>query len=308
MKKIYIEKAKLTLPNIVVGCMRYAEKRAEEVRELICTAMENGLNFFDHADIYGGDHESERIFAKAVQMSPYTRDKFILQTKCGIVPGNFHYDFSKEHIIESVDGSLKALNTDYVDILLLHRPDILVEPSEVAEAFEQLHKQGKVRAFGVSNHTPMQTELLKSAVKYPILFNQLQLSAVHTLMFDHGVSMNLNGDQSADRTGSVVEYCRLNGITVQAWSPFQKGLLGGTFMGDPSYEKLNAALTGLAKDYGVTPSAIAVAFITRHPANMQVVLGTTNVNRLIESSKGSDIPLTREEWYEIYKSAGKTVP
>jgi predicted oxidoreductase len=268
--------------------------------------MEEGINFFDHADIYGKG-KSEEIFSEAIQLNSSIREKMILQSKCGIRNG--YFDFSKEHIIESVDGILKRLNTEYLDILLLHRPDPLMEPAEVAEAFEELHTRGKVRYFGVSNHNPAQIELLQKYTSHKLVVNQLQLSIAHTPIIDSGVTLNMKVDQAINRDMSVLEYCRLNDITIQAWSPYQHGFFGGSFLGDlEHYPELNEVVDRIAGKYGVTNTAIATAWITRHPANIQVVLGTTKVERLKDACQGSDIRLTREEWYQIYKAAGNMIP
>ncbi|RIX53961.1 aldo/keto reductase family oxidoreductase [Paenibacillus nanensis] len=306
MKYIEIKGTDLNVSNVVMGCMRLTQLSLPEAEKLIRTAMEENINFFDHADIYGGG-KCEEIFADAIGMNPSIREKMVLQSKCGIRSG--YFDFSKEHIIASTEGILKRLKTDYLDILLLHRPDALVEPEEVAEAFDALHASGKVRYFGVSNHTPMQTELLKKHVSQRLVVNQLQLSVTHTPMIDSGIALNMNHNQSINRDSGILDYCRLNDITVQAWSPFQKGFFNGPFLGDTeNYAELNKLIDGLADKYGVTNTAIAVAWITRHPANIQVVLGTMNEGRLKDSCQGSDIPLTREEWYAIYKAGGKIVP
>ena len=242
-------------------------------------------------------------------MNESIREKMILQSKCGInTKGNF-YDFSKEHILYSVDEILKRLQTDYLDILLLHRPDPLMEPEEVAEAFDELHNSGKVKYFGVSNHNPAQIELLQKFIPHKLVVNQLQLSIAHTPLIDSGVSLNMNTDQAINRDSSILEYSRLNDITIQAWSPYQNGFFKGPFLGDvENFPELNEVIDTIAEKYEVTNTAIATAWITRHPANIQVVLGTTNAQRLKDACKGSDIPLTREEWYQIYKAAGNMVP
>lgn len=289
-----------------MGNMRLPQLSITEAENLIRSAMEEGINFFDHADIYGKG-KSEEIFSEAIQMNSSIREKMILQSKCGIRNG--YFDFSKEHIIESVDGILKRLNTEYLDILLLHRPDPLMEPVEVAEAFEELHTSGKVRCFGVSNHNPAQVELLQKYTSHKLVVNQLQLSIAHTPIIDSGVTLNMKVDQAINRDMSVLEYCRLNDITIQAWSPYQHGFFGGSFLGDlEHYPELNEVVDSIAAKYGVTNTAIATAWITRHPANIQVVLGTTKVERLKDACQGSDIRLTREEWYQIYKAAGNMIP
>ena len=295
----------LECSSVVMGCMRIDKMPVKEVEQLIFTAALCNVNFFDHADIYGGGL-SEEVFGKALRLHPESREKIILQTKCGIRGG--YYDFSKEHIIESVEGSLKRLQTDYVDILLLHRPDTLMEPEEVAEAFDKLYSEGKVRHFGVSNQNPMQIELLEKYVKQPLLVNQLQLSVKVTGMIDSGFNVNMQNPPSIMHDGSVLEYCRLNDITIQAWSPFQYGFFEGVFLNHDKFPELNDCISRIASEYGVTDSAVAVAWILRHPANMQVVTGTTNANRFTDICKGADITLTREQWYEIYRAAGNALP
>jgi predicted oxidoreductase len=291
--------------------MRIIDKDDAEVRELYDTARGAGIDFFDHADIYGGRmHGCEERFAQALQLSPAERGEITVQTKCGIVPADGAFDFSYEHITRQVDGSLRALNTDYIDVLLLHRPDALVEPDEVARAFDELEASGKVRAFGVSNHTPRQIDLLRTAVTQPLVANQVQLSITHAPIIAQPVAANMIGaDQSIVRDGGgMVEYCRINGITLQAWSPFQAGFFTGVFLGNPEYPELNAVIDRLAASYGVTPIGIATAWITRHPAQMQVVLGTTTPQRVADAAEGADVTLTRAEWYELFRAAGHLVP
>lgn len=305
MKYIDIGGEKINASEIALGCMRIASKPLKEVKELIDTALEEGINFFDHADIYGGG-KSEEVFAEAIGMNPNIREKIIVQTKCGIRRG--YYDFSKEHILESVDGSLKRLKTDYVDILLLHRPDTLMEPEEVAEAFSILHTSGKVRNFGVSNFHPMQIELLSKYLNQRIIVNQLQLSIAHTGMIDFGFNVNMKVDQAINRDGSVLEYCRLKNITIQAWSPFQYGFFEGTFMGNIKFRELNDKIEEIANKKGVPSIAIPIAWILRHPAKIQPIVGTTNPSRLKDICKASEVNLSREEWYELYRSAGNRLP
>lgn len=295
--------------NIILGLMRIQKLSDEEVRALYTAAREVGIDFFDHADIYGSPrHGCEQRFGDALQLSSAEREEIVLQSKVGIRKGWF--DFSKEHILSTVDEALAALRTDYLDILLLHRPDALVEPAEVARAFDQLQDSGKVRAFGVSNHTPGQIELLKTAVTQPLLVNQVQLSIPHAPIIAQGVAANMAGlDQSISRDVGLLDYSRLNGITLQAWSPFQAGFFAGVFVGDrENFAELNDLLDEYAAKYAVTPSGIAVAWITRHPADIQVVLGTTKPERVRESAAGSDLRLEREEWYALFRAAGYTVP
>jgi predicted oxidoreductase len=303
--------ADLVAPNVVLGIMRIAEKTDDEVRELLRAARDAGIDFVDTADVYGSElHGSDRRFAQAMKLTPSQRAELTIQTKCGIVREGPYFDFSYEHIIESVEGSLTALETDYIDILLLHRPDALVEPEEVARAFDELEAAGKVRAFGVSNHTPRQIDLLRKSVRQPIIANQLQLSITHAPIVAQGVAANMVGSEQSLTLdgGGILDYCRLHDITVQTWSPFQAGFFTGVFLDSPDYPELNTALDRLAIEYDVPPIAIATAWITRHPANMQVVLGTTNPERVAAAAQGSDLPLTRAEWYELFRAAGHIVP
>jgi predicted oxidoreductase len=290
--------------------MRIDQKSDEEIRTLVSTARDAGIDFFDHADIYGRDHLCERRFGEALDLSPSERAGITLQTKAGIVTDGPYFDYSSEHLIEAVEGSLRALRTDYIDILLLHRPDALVEPDEVARAFDELATSGKVRHFGVSNHTPGQIELLKKSVTQPLVANQLQLSITHAPIIAQGVAANMQGeDQSLTLDGGgILDYCRLHDVTIQAWSPFQAGFFDGVFLGNEKFPELNAVIDRLAGEYGVTGEAIATAWITRHPANMQVVLGTTTPQRVTDAAAGSDVPLTRAQWYELFRAAGHIVP
>ncbi|WP_341933852.1 aldo/keto reductase [Microbacterium sp. LWO14-1.2] len=300
-----------TAPAVVAGMMRINDKSDAQIRELYDAARGSGIDFFDHADIYGGSmHFCEERFASALGLSSSERDEIVLQTKCGIVPKQGMFDFSYEHIVQQVDGSLAALGTDRIDVLLLHRPDALVEPDEVARAFDELESSGKVRAFGVSNHTPRQIDLLRTAVSQPLVANQLQLSITHAPIIAQPIAANMAGEeQSVVRDGGgIVEYCRINGITIQAWSPFQGGFFTGVFLGDPEYAELNAVIDRLAAAYGVEPIAIATAWITRHPAKMQVVLGTTTPQRVRDAAAGADVELTRAEWYELFRAAGHVLP
>jgi len=299
------------VPNVVAGLMRISDKTDEQIRELVDTARGAGIDFFDHADIYGDEpHQCERRFAEAMQLSSSERAELAIQTKCGIVREGPHFDFSYEHIVESVEGSLRALETDYIDVLLLHRPDALVEPDEVARAFDELESAGKVRAFGVSNHTPRQIDLLRTSVRQPIVANQVQLSITHAPIIAQGIAANMVGLEQSQVLdgGGLVEYSRINDITLQAWSPFQSGFFTGVFLGSSDYPELNAVIDRLAAQYEVDAMAIATAWITRHPAGMQVVLGTTTPERVVAAAAGSDIPLTRAEWYELTRAAGHRVP
>lgn len=291
--------------QIALGCMRIAAKSVDEVEALVKTALDAGINFFDHADIYGGG-KSEEVFGEVLKRNPEWRKKMILQTKCGIRQG--FYDFSKEHILTSVENSLQRLQTPYVDVLLLHRPDTLMEPQEVAKAFDELYETGKVKYFGVSNMNVMQMELLQKYCKYPLKVNQLQFNPVNATMIDAGINVNMNNEGAVDRDGGMLEYARLHGITIQPWSILQASWEKGTFLNHPDYEKLNEVLQRIATKYSVSKAAVNTAWILRHPANMQAIAGTSDPAHLLELCKGADIELTRQEWYEIYQSVGKQLP
>jgi predicted oxidoreductase len=297
-----------TVSQVVLGLMRIKELSDAEIRTLVGTARDAGVTMFDHADIYGGPHGCEQRYGDAKAVPSSERDQIVLQSKVGIRAGFF--DSSREHILSSVEQSLTALRTDYLDVLLIHRPDTLVEPDEVAAAFDDLHSSGKVSAFGVSNHTPGQIELLAKSVRQPLVANQLQFSLANAQLVAQGLAANITGlEQSADRDLGILDYSRLNTMTIQTWGPVQKPPPGGVFLGDrENYPELNDALDELAKAHNTTPDAIAIAWIARHPAAMQIVIGTTNPGRVQESASGAAIHLTREEWYHLYTAAGHTLP
>lgn len=306
MRTVNLGTSGLKVPCIAVGCMRINKLEPAEAENFVHAAIDQGAHFFDHADIYGnGDCES--VFAKAIHMNSTVREKVLLQSKCGIRRG-VAFDFSKDHILKSVDGSLKRLNTEYLDVLLLHRPDALVEPEEVAEAFDILQSNGKVRHFGVSNQNPMQIKLLKRYVRQPIVANQLQLSITNATMISQGQHVNMQDDFAVNRDGSVLDYCRLHDITIQPWSPFQYGMFEGVFLGNEKFPVLNSKIDEIAAKYSVSNTTITMAWLLRHPAGMLPVTGTMNVQRLKDCVKAAGIRLTREEWYEIYLAAGNTLP
>ncbi len=296
------------LSEIVLGMMRIEDKSVKEVEELVETALSVGINAFDLADIYGRGR-CEELLGLVLKNRPDLREKMWIQSKCGIRIEEFTYfDFSKDYIIKSVDGILQRLKIDHLDSLLLHRPDALMESDQVAEAFDLLYKQGKVRNFGVSNQNPMMMELLKKDVKQPLAVNQLQLSAAFTPGFESGFHVNMEDSQAAMRDGSIFEYCKLHDVVIQAWSVLQFGYFKGNFVGNEKFQALNQVLERLAIKYGVTSSTIAVSWILRYPAKMQAVVGTTNPKHLIEASQATNFNLTRKEWYEIYLAAGNNLP
>ena len=290
---------------IGIGCMRIAGMSGGEVDTLVRTALDEGINFFDHADIYGGG-KSEEIFGSFLAANPGLRDRMFIQSKCAIHDGM--YDFSGDYIRKSVDGILSRLKVEYIDSLLLHRPDPLMEPGEVGQVLDELERSGKVRHFGVSNMNRYQIELLQSGVRQKLWTDQLQMSLAHTALIDEGINVNTGFDGGLMRSAGTLEYCRLQNMSVQTWSPLQKGFFGGVFLGDETYAALNKELDHLADRYGVTADAIAYAWLLRYPAQMQVILGTTNPERVKSGAKAAGIRLTRSEWYGLYKAAGNTLP
>ncbi len=306
MRTMTLGSSNLQVPVVAVGCMRINSLDEAEAERFVKGAVELGANFFDHADVYG-EGRCEEIFADAIGMTPAVREQVLLQSKVGIRP-DVAFDFSKKHILASVDGILRRLRTEYLDILLLHRPDALVEPEEVGEAFDQLETSGKVRHFGVSNQNPMQIELLRRWVGQPLVANQLQLSITNANMITAGVNVNMSSERSVDRDGSVLDYCRLHDITVQPWSPFQYGFFEGVFLGNDKFPELNKAIDEVAARYDVSSTTMAIAWLLRHPARMQPVTGTTNLERLAQCVAAGDVTITREEWYAIYLAAGNILP
>ena len=305
MKYIDLGGSGLNASAIALGCMRIPEMSVNEVSVLINKCLELGVNFFDHADIYG-EGVCEELFGKVFKEDKTLRDKLLLQSKCGIRKG--YFDFSKDHILKSTEGILQRLGIECLDVLLLHRPDTLMEPDEIAEAFKILHSSGKVRYFGVSNMKPQQIKLVQEAVEYKLIVNQLQFSATNTGMIDSGLFVNMEANQSIDRDGSILEYCRRKNITIQTWSSLMYGYFAGTFLDNEKFTKLNEVLDRIAKDKGITKASLAIAWILRHPAKMQAVPGTTKYTRIADMVKGVDIELSKPEWYEIYAAAGNQLP
>lgn len=308
MQYIEFGKNKAKVSKVVLGTMRIPQMSVSEVDLLIETCLDEGINMVDTADIYGGGH-CEELLGEVFAAQPSLRDEIYLQTKCSIRFGKPHnwFDFSKEYIISAVEASLKRLKTDHVECLLLHRPDVLMEPEEVAEAFDELRSAGKVLEFGVSNQNPVQMRMINRALPKgdKLVANQVQLSAAFAPTFEAMLNVNMQNDPAVMRDGGIFEYCREHDMAIQAWSVFQHGYFAGTFLGAPEYEELNAVLDKLADKYAVTPGAVALAWILRYPAKMQAVIGTTKANRIHDSARACDFTLTRQEWYEIYQSAGR---
>ena len=308
MKYYNIVNGPMNVSAIIQGCMRMPSLSKEDAAAVIRTAFDCGINFFDHATCYGYG-EAETRFAEAFPLTGLRRQDIYIQSKCGICPERREFDWTKEYILSAMDGILQRLNTDYLDMLLLHRPDLLFDPAEVADAFQMLKITGKVRWFGVSNLMPMQIELLKKYAKVPLIFNQVQLSLEQSQLIDQAFYMNnKTTDMSISRDGSLLDYCRLNDITVQAWSPLQVGMFGGTFIDNPDFADLNTALGKIAEREGVTKAAVALAWILRHPAKMQTVIGTMNPQHIQEACEAARVTLSHHDWYALYLASGKFLP
>ena len=294
--------------RIILGCMRMPALSVEKAACMIRSAADLGINFFDHATCYG-DGEAEKRFGAAFPLTGLKRENVIIQSKCGLHFDRKEFDWSKDDILKSTEESLSRLRTDYLDVLLLHRPDLLFEPEQVAEAFDTLYTAGKVKYFGVSNVTPGQLELLKKYVKQPLVFNQLQFSLDQTQLIDGGLYLNnLTTERSIDRDNGILDYCRLHEITIQAWSPLQFGMFKGCFVDHPDFPELNNILGKIGDKYGVSKTAIAIAWILRHPAKMQAIAGTMNPLHLKDICDASKVELTHNEWYELYLASGKVLP
>lgn len=307
MDQIKLGSSDLTVSRIALGCMRMAKKSKEDAAAVLKAALDGGINFFDHADIYGGG-ESEMRFKEALTHLGVPRHRVFLQSKCGI--SDESYDFSYDYILHAVEGSLTRLGTDYLDVLLLHRPDVLLEPEEVSRAFADLKRSGKVRWFGVSNQTPAKMELTfsKVTVQSEPVANQLQISLAHADLFTRDVNMNRAEPFAADHSGYVLDYCHTKGITIQAWSPLQYGNMIGCFIGSPEYKELNEKLAELAEEYQTALETIAIAWLIRHPAGIQPVIGTMTPQRITNICRAAKIRLTRKQWYGLYKAGENLLP
>lgn len=308
MSTITITNGPQNVSRMILGCMRMPDLSVQEAASMLQSAVDLGINYFDNATCYT-QGVAETRFGEALKASGLRREDLIIQTKCGLCFERNEFDWTKKNILESVDDSLRRMQLDYLDVLLLHRPDLLYDPEEVAEAFDLLEKSGKVRHFGVSNVQPMMFEVLRKTVRQPLVINQLQLSLEQSQLIDQSLYVNnLSTDRSTDRDNGLLDYCRLHDITIQAWSPLQYGMIDGCFLDHPDYPELNAGLAKLAEKYNVTKAAIALAWILRHPANMQVIVGTMNPEHLKESAEAMNIRLTHHEWYELYLASGKYLP
>ena len=309
MKTINIVNGPQNVSAIVQGCMRMPALTKEEAAKVIRTAYDCGVNFYDHATCYGENGAAETRFSESFPLTGINREDIYIQSKCGLCFDRNEFDWTKENILSSVDDSLRRLNIEYLDTLLLHRPDVLYDPEEVAEAFDKLEEAGKVRFFGVSNLVPMQIELLKKYVRQPLVINQVQLSLEQSQLIDQALYMNnKTTDFSVNRDGNALDYCRLKDITIQAWSPLQVGMFGGTFIDNPDFPELNKTLEKLAEREGVSKAAIAIAWILRHPAKMQAIIGTMNPEHVKDICAASNVELSHHDWYELYLAAGKYLP
>ncbi|MFW7432150.1 aldo/keto reductase [Vagococcus carniphilus] len=301
MRNIELGSTSIEVPQVALGCMRMSDLTLKDAVAVLETSLDHGINFFDHADIYGKG-EAEKKFAQAIKEMAVPREKIMIQSKCGIRDG--FYDFSKEHILKSVDGILERLETDYLDVLALHRPDTLMEPTEIAEAFDKLQSTGKVRHFGVSNQGPMQIELIERSLNQKLVVNQLQFGLKHAGMVAYGMNGNMENEAGIYRDGGILEYSRLKEMTIQAWSPYQYGYFDGVFLGNNDFKELNDVIEEMAQKYGVTDTGIATAWINRHPANIQTIIGTMNPQRIEAVALASEIELSREDWYRLYQASG----
>lgn len=301
----YLELGSQRVSALAVGCMRFADKDEKRVDSLIHTALDLGINHFDHADIYGGG-KSEALFGQVLASQPGLRDQMVIQSKCGIRKG--FYDFSYEHIMNSAEGILSRLRTDHLDLLLFHRPDALCEKEEFARAVQDLKIQGKVRSFGVSNMNPAQVQLLESWSGERMLTDQVQLSLMHAGLVTAGTNVNVPNAEGTMYDGSLLPYAQRTDLGIQSWSPLQYGMFKGCFVGNEQFPELNARLEELAQKYDASPAAIAMAWILRIPGKIQVVTGTADPAHLRDAAKAGDITLSREDWYSLYRACGYLLP
>lgn len=325
MHTLALPNTTLTISRLCAGCMGLggtwddAPSTTEHVQQadhFVKAALELGITFFDHADIYTRG-KAEEVFGRVLRATPGLRDRLVLQSKCGIrwkdtPPGTpQRFDFSHDYILASVEGILRRLGTDRLDILLLHRPDVLWEGEEIARAFTTLHQAGKVRYFGVSNQNRFQMEALQSYLAFPLVANQLEMNLLHSGFAEVGISFNQRAPAYPDGWEGVMEYCRLKQVSLQAWSPVARGLLSGG--NEAALDEKGRAtvrlLTAMGRDRGVAPEAIALAWLLRHPAKIVPVLGTTRPARLAAAAKSVEVTLSREEWYRLFETArGASMP
>lgn len=303
--------------RLVFGCMglgggwnkdAITKAHLKQTHECIDAAIAAGINFFDHADIYTFG-KAEQVFGQALAERPELREHMYIQSKCGIRfeddKGPKRYDFSAKWIEESVEGSLKRLNTDYLDVLMLHRPDPLMEVEEIAQVFSCLQESGKVRNFAVSNMQQHQMNFLQHALDMPIVANQIEASLQKHQFVDEGVYAGNADGKDLNFTPGSVEYCRHFDIQIQSWGSLCQGLYTGGDLTNASQADINTSIlvNKLAALYDTTPEAIVLAWLLRHPALIQPIIGTTNVERIAASCGALNVTLSREHWYALYVSA-----
>lgn len=326
MKRMPLKERGIEASRIILGCMSLGggwenrnpitEEDVAEAERAVDAALSIGINMFDHADIYARG-KAEETFGRLLKRRPDLRDQIVIQSKCGLrfaegdVP--FRYDFSKEHILEAVEDSLRRLGTDFLDILLLHRPDPLMEPEEVAEAFEQLKSSGKVRYFGVSNMNAAQIRFLQQALPDPLVANQIELSLAHLDFLDEGVHVNQKAGTSVHFSQGLLEFAQMEGIQIQAWSPLAKGRFSGRDVTDQpeQIQKTAALVQEMARKKETSPEAIVLGWLMKHPAMIQPVIGTINPDRIRACQDAEKVAeaMSREEWYQLYVSArGRALP
>lgn len=307
MKKIPLGKTNMEVSEVALGCMRMADMSVEAASVVVKTALDEGINFFDHADMYGKG-KSELVFGEVLKRLGVDRESIYIQSKCGIDVENGTFNYEKQYILDCVEGILKRLQTDYIDVLLLHRGDALVDPKEVSEAFNILKASGKVRHFGVSNHSGMMIDLLNKYLDVELVANQVQMSIMHTPSIDYALNFNNRSALGTDHAAGMIEHARIHDMTLQAWSPFYAGYFEAVFVDNPDYPVINEAMEKIANKYGVSKEAVAVAWISRHPAQIQTLIGSMNSDRIKRICKVRDFRLTHTEWYDLYKAAGNTLP
>ncbi len=326
MEHLILAHTDLRVSRLIAGCMGLgggwghatvlAASHEKQARELIDAALAAGINFFDHANIYARGR-AEEVFGRIIKEKPSLRGQIVLQSKVGIrwagdpagTPQRF--DFSYEHIVEATEAILRRLNTSHLDILLLHRPDPLMEGEEVARAFARLKQDGKVRYFGVSNQNRATMEYLQGFLPDPLVANQLEMNLLHSGFAEATISFNQASPLYPDGWEGVIEYSRRQGVSLQAWSPLARGLLSGGDLtaASPAEQKTAALVHELAGAHRVSREAIVLAWLLRHPAGIQPVLGTSRADRLRACAESVGVKLSREEWYRLFETArGKSMP
>lgn len=309
--------------QIAYGCMGLGggwnnnpvtNEHIQQAYDVINTALESNINVFDHADIYTFN-KAEIAFGSVLKQTPSLRDDMFIQSKCGIrfedelAPGR--YDFSSEWITHSVNGILKRLHTEKLDMLLLHRPDPLMDLHELAESLEFLNAAGKFDYLGVSNMNLHQIRFLQSALNMPIVANQIEMSLAKLDWLNDGVLVGNDGIQNVDFVSGTLEHCQMNNIQIQAWGCLAQGRYSEAGLHSDNANTRNTAqlVLNLSEKYQVPSEAIVLAFLLRHPANIQPIIGTTNLDRIRASALATTVSLSREDWYQLFvTSRGHALP